>query len=140
MSEALHQMTSKSVPTPPLLLLTHLIPRLSPHTCQVPVLEAYAMSEASHQMTSNPLPKFGPRKPGSVGKAQGSVQVTVLDANNSHVPVGKVRSKGGRLGGGTAARFGLGGRFGRGGWAERCMEVGTFRGGWGGGVQARVLG
>jgi len=41
----------------------------------VPVLEAYAMTEASHQMTSNPLPKHGARVPGSVGRAQGSVQV-----------------------------------------------------------------
>lgn len=76
------------------------------------------MSEASHQMTSNPLPKYGPRKPGSVGKAQGSVQVTVLDANNSHVPVGKVR-------GGLAERDREGrtyvekGRVGLRGWAER---------------------
>ncbi|GAX79947.1 hypothetical protein CEUSTIGMA_g7386.t1 [Chlamydomonas eustigma] len=57
---------------------------------KVPVLEAYAMSEASHQMTSNPLPKNGPRKPGTVGRAQGSVQVVVLDSNNMQVPVGKV--------------------------------------------------
>ena len=32
------------------------------------------MTEASHQMTSNPLPKNGPHKPGTVGTAQGSVQ------------------------------------------------------------------
>src|SRR5262249_51553383 len=32
-----------------------------------PVLEAYAMTEASHQMTSNPLPP-GERRPGSVGR------------------------------------------------------------------------
>lgn len=44
-----------------------------------PVLEAYAMTEASHQMTSNPLPKFGERKPGTVGKPQGSVKVAILD-------------------------------------------------------------
>lgn len=43
-----------------------------------PVLEAYAMTEASHQMTSNPLPKYGERKPGTVGKPQGSVQVAIL--------------------------------------------------------------
>lgn len=59
-------------------------------TFKVPVLEAYAMSEASHQMTSNPLPKNGPRKPGSVGRAQGSVEVTILDEHNKPVPVGKV--------------------------------------------------
>src|SRR5439155_1013270 len=35
-----------------------------------PVLEAYGMTEASHQMASNPLPP-GPRKPGFVGKGTG---------------------------------------------------------------------
>ena len=34
---------------------------------KAPVLEAYAMTEASHQMTSNPLPKHGAHKPGSGG-------------------------------------------------------------------------
>ncbi len=50
------------------------------------------MSEASHQMTSNPLPKNGPRKPGSVGTAQGTVQVVVLDGDNKILSPGKVRS------------------------------------------------
>ncbi|KAF7813186.1 oxalate--CoA ligase-like [Senna tora] len=36
-----------------------------------PVLEAYAMTEASHLMCSNPLPEDGPHKPGSVGKPVG---------------------------------------------------------------------
>ena len=31
--------------------------------------QAYAMTEAAHQMCSNPLPKHGPRKPGTVGRA-----------------------------------------------------------------------
>ncbi len=35
-----------------------------------PVLESYGMTEASHQMTSNPLPPYS-RKPGSVGVAAG---------------------------------------------------------------------
>lgn len=39
------------------------------------LVQAYAMTEASHQMTSNPLPKHGLHKPGSVGRAQGSVKV-----------------------------------------------------------------
>lgn len=47
-------------------------------TFGVPVLEAYAMTEAAHQMTSNPLPKHGIRKPGSVGQPQGSVQVLTV--------------------------------------------------------------
>lgn len=42
-----------------------------------PVLEAYAMTEAAHQMTSNPLPKNGKRKPGTVGCGQ-NVQVAIL--------------------------------------------------------------
>jgi acyl-CoA synthetase (AMP-forming)/AMP-acid ligase II len=35
-----------------------------------PVIESYGMTEAAHQMTSNPLPP-APRKPGSVGIAAG---------------------------------------------------------------------
>ena len=42
------------------------------------MLQAYAMTEASHQMTSNPLPEHGPHKPGTVGRAQGSVKVGAL--------------------------------------------------------------
>lgn len=48
------------------------------------------MTEASHQMTSNPLPKNGPHKPGTVGIAQGSVQVFILDPNNKPLPPGKI--------------------------------------------------
>ena len=39
-------------------------------TFHAPVIEAYGMTEASHQMASNPLPP-GIRKPGSVGLAAG---------------------------------------------------------------------
>lgn len=49
-------------------------------TFGAPVLEAYAMTEASHQMTSNPLPHNGRRKAGSVGKATG-IELTILDEN-----------------------------------------------------------
>ncbi|XP_062146328.1 probable CoA ligase CCL9 [Alnus glutinosa] len=45
-----------------------------------PVLEAYAMTEASHQMSSNPLPEDGGHKPGSVGKPLGQ-EMAVLDVN-----------------------------------------------------------
>jgi amino acid adenylation domain-containing protein len=45
---------------------------------QVPVIEAYGMTEASHQMTSNPLPPQ-PRKPRSVGIAAGPA-VAIMDA------------------------------------------------------------
>jgi acyl-CoA synthetase (AMP-forming)/AMP-acid ligase II len=43
----------------------------------VPVLEAYGMTEASHQMASNPLPPAR-RVPGSVGRATG-VQIAIMD-------------------------------------------------------------
>lgn len=52
-----------------------------------PVLEAYAMTENAHQMTSNPLPKYGVRKPGSVGKATG-IELAVLDDNCQLLPPG----------------------------------------------------
>ena len=48
------------------------------------------MTEAAHQMTSNPLPAHGPHKPGSVGTAQGGVRVAVLGLDNSPLPVGEV--------------------------------------------------
>jgi oxalate---CoA ligase len=46
-------------------------------TFEVPVIEAYGMTEAAHQMTSNPLPPQQ-RKPGSVGVAAG-MEVAVMD-------------------------------------------------------------
>ena len=39
-------------------------------TFRAPVVEAYGMTEAAHQMTSNPLPPK-PRKPGTVGRPAG---------------------------------------------------------------------
>ena len=51
-----------------------------------PVLEAYAMTEGAHQMTSNPLPP-AKRFPGSVGLGQG-VQVKILDQKGIEVPQG----------------------------------------------------
>jgi acyl-CoA synthetase (AMP-forming)/AMP-acid ligase II/acyl carrier protein len=49
----------------------------------VPVVEAYGMTEAAHQVASNPLPP-AVRKPGSVGLATGP-EVTVVDDDG--VPV-----------------------------------------------------
>lgn len=54
---------------------------------KAPVLEAYAMTEAAHQMTSNPLPP-GKRQPGSVGIGQG-VEIKILDGNGDEVEQGK---------------------------------------------------
>jgi acyl-CoA synthetase (AMP-forming)/AMP-acid ligase II len=50
----------------------------------VPVIECYGMTEASHQMTANPLPP-GTAKPGSVGLPSG-VEVAVVDKENSMLP------------------------------------------------------
>jgi acyl-CoA synthetase (AMP-forming)/AMP-acid ligase II len=43
-----------------------------------PVLEAYAMTEATHLMASNPLPQDGAHKAGSVGKPVGQ-EMAILD-------------------------------------------------------------
>ncbi|MBM4068778.1 MAG: AMP-binding protein [Planctomycetes bacterium] len=51
-----------------------------------PTLEAYAMTEAAHQMTSNPLPP-GIRKPGSVGRGT-NVDVAIMDEAGNLLPVG----------------------------------------------------
>jgi acyl-CoA synthetase (AMP-forming)/AMP-acid ligase II len=53
----------------------------------VPVIEAYAMSEAAHQMTSNSLPP-GKRKPGSVGMGRG-VLVCIKDSEGITLPQGE---------------------------------------------------
>jgi amino acid adenylation domain-containing protein len=55
-------------------------------TFGVPVIEAYGMTEAAHQMTSNPLPP-GIRRPGSVGRAAGP-QVTVLNNDGAEAGAG----------------------------------------------------
>ena len=55
-------------------------------TFHAPVLEAYAMTEAAHQMTSNPLPP-AKRYPGSVGIGQG-VEVRILDQDGREVAQG----------------------------------------------------
>src|SRR5262245_64999343 len=53
-----------------------------------PVLEAYGMTEASHQMSSNPLPAKGARKPGSVGRGTG-VEIVILDEQGKVLPSGQ---------------------------------------------------
>ena len=52
-------------------------------TFGVPVVEAYAMTEASHQMTCNQLPP-GQRKPGTVGCAAGP-EVAIMDETESNL-------------------------------------------------------
>ena len=53
-------------------------------TFGAPVVEAYGMTEAAHQMTSNPLPP-AVRKPGSVGVPAGP-EVGVMDAGGALLP------------------------------------------------------
>ncbi len=57
-------------------------------TFGVPVIEAYGMTEASHQVASNPLPPLA-RKPGSVGLPAGP-EVIILDSAGSPVRRGDV--------------------------------------------------
>ena len=78
---------------PPIRFIRSCSSPLSPKTFheiekefKAPVLEAYAMTEAAHQMTSNPLPP-AERRPGSVGVGQG-VEVKVLDQVGAEVPLG----------------------------------------------------
>jgi acyl-CoA synthetase (AMP-forming)/AMP-acid ligase II len=52
----------------------------------VPVIEAYGMTEAAHQMASNPLPP-GKRVPGSVGIAAGP-DIAIMDAAGMLLPTG----------------------------------------------------
>ena len=49
----------------------------------VPFVEAYGMTEASHQMTSNPLPPRH-RKAGSVGVGTG-LQISIMDKEGNHL-------------------------------------------------------
>ena len=52
-----------------------------------PVIESYGMTEAAHQMTSNPLPP-APRKPGTVGRAAGT-EVAIQSADGDLLPPGE---------------------------------------------------
>ncbi len=60
-----------------------------------PVIESYGMTEAAHQMTSNPLPPAA-RKPGSVGIAAGP-EVAIMSPDGGFLPadtVGEIVIKG----------------------------------------------
>jgi acyl-CoA synthetase (AMP-forming)/AMP-acid ligase II/thioesterase domain-containing protein len=54
----------------------------------VPVVEAYGMTEAAHQMASNPLPPAA-RKPGSVGRPAGP-EIAILDGAGVTLPAGEL--------------------------------------------------
>jgi acyl-coenzyme A synthetase/AMP-(fatty) acid ligase len=70
-ASSLRLIRSASAPLPP-----H-VQKAMEQTFGVPVIEAYGMTEAAHQIASNPLPPR-PRKSGSVGVASGPA-VTILD-------------------------------------------------------------
>lgn len=53
---------------------------------RTPVIESYGMTEAAHQMASNPLPP-GVRKPGTVGPAAGP-EIAIMDVNCRICPTG----------------------------------------------------
>ncbi len=84
-AESTHQLRflrSSSSPLPPVLLQ-----RLEEHF-RVPVLEAYGMTEAAHQICSNRLPGDGPTPvPGSVGPAAGP-ELAVLGPERAPLPPG----------------------------------------------------
>lgn len=77
----LRLLRSSSSPLPPALL-----ERLET-VFQVPVLEAYGMTEAAHQICSNRLPGMGHRRSGSVGLPAGP-ELIVLGPDRCPVPVG----------------------------------------------------
>ncbi|WGF88947.1 acyl--CoA ligase [Marinivivus vitaminiproducens] len=71
---------SSSASLPPQVL------RQLEETFGAPVIEAYGMTEAAHQMASNPLPP-GERRPGSVGVAAGPA-IRVVDTRGDPVLAG----------------------------------------------------
>ncbi len=73
---------SSSAPMPPTTL------RALERCLGVPVIEAYSMTEASHQMTSNPLPP-GERKAGAVGLPAGA-EVAIIGVDGDRVSQGAI--------------------------------------------------
>jgi oxalate---CoA ligase len=57
-------------------------------TFNAPLIESYGMTEASHQMTSNPLPP-GQRLPGTVGVAAGP-EVAIMGERGNLLPPGQM--------------------------------------------------
>ena len=53
---------------------------------KAPLIESYGMTEASHQMASNPLPP-AVRKPGTVGRAAGP-EIAIMDEDGNLLPAG----------------------------------------------------
>jgi acyl-CoA synthetase (AMP-forming)/AMP-acid ligase II len=70
--------SSASLPTPVMKELEE--------TFKAPLIEAYGMTEAAHQMASNPLPP-AVRKPGAVGLPTG-MDISIMDEVGRHLGVG----------------------------------------------------
>ncbi|MCB1445882.1 MAG: AMP-binding protein [Rhizobiaceae bacterium] len=78
---ALRFVRSSSASLPPAVF------KLLHETFRCPVIEAYGMTEATHQMASNPLPP-GEQKPGFVGRAAGP-EIRILDAEGALLGTGE---------------------------------------------------
>ncbi len=81
-SARLRFIRSSSASLPPQIM------RSLEETFHAPVIEAYGMTEAAHQMASNPLPPLE-QKAGSVGIPAGP-EVSIMDEAGQHLPVGGV--------------------------------------------------
>ncbi len=79
---SLRLIRSSSAPLPP-QVMTEL-----EQVFHAPVIESYGMTEAAHQMASNPLPPQ-PRKPGSVGQAAGPA-VQIMNELGQLLPIGEI--------------------------------------------------
>jgi acyl-CoA synthetase (AMP-forming)/AMP-acid ligase II len=58
-------------------------------TFRVPLISAYGMTEASHQVSSNPLPVHGSNKPSSVGLPTG-VQIRIVTEDGKDAATGSI--------------------------------------------------
>ncbi|MEM6401500.1 MAG: AMP-binding protein [Cyanobacteria bacterium P01_D01_bin.116] len=81
-SSTIRLIRSSSAPLPPQIMAE------LEQVFSAPVIESYGMTEASHQMASNPLPPHQ-RKPGSVGIASGP-KVAIMDDEGKLLSSGEV--------------------------------------------------
>jgi acyl-CoA synthetase (AMP-forming)/AMP-acid ligase II/acyl carrier protein len=112
-THSLRFIRSSSAPLPPNVM------RELEQAFEVPVLEAYGMTEASHQICSNPLPPRE-RKEGSVGLAAGT-EISITDGHGNLLTpgeVGKIVIRGANVMLGYAANPGAN---------EDCFSHGWFR-------------
>jgi oxalate---CoA ligase len=95
-------------------------------TFHCPVIESYGMTEAAHQMASNPLPPL-PRKPGSVGRGAGP-EVAIMGPDGSLLPdggIGEIVIRGENVTSGYVGNSKANGEAFNGGWF-RTGDQGTI--------------